>query len=358
MLWKSMTGNATNGKAGMAPNVLILTVNFNAWDRTLAYLESVLRLDYPSFRVVVVDNGSSDGSIERIHGWARGKQAADIPPGAPGERLRPPLPKPLDIVHLDQANPLTGARLGLLELGENRGFAGGNNAVLRHVQGRQDVDFVWLLNNDTIVDSRALTHLVARLENDPEAGMAGSTVCRLARPDETQAQGGGTFFPWAGYSRLLGEGSTLAETSQQDPAAIEARLHFILGASCLVRRSFVERVGLLDESLFLYFEELDWARRGSAFRLAYAPESLVWHAEGASIGANNLRPGEKSALADFYFHRNRLLMVRRYYPWALPTALFSVGATLARRLLRGRQDRLPVVFKAVRDALRDRRTRP
>jgi GT2 family glycosyltransferase len=99
-----------------------------------------------------------------------------------------------------------------------------------------------------------------------------------------------------------------------DVAGIEARMNYVVGASMMARRTFIDRVGLMTEDYFLYYEELDWAERGRAlgFGLGYAANSVVYHKEGATIGTSHRR--KSSALAMRYLNRNRLLFTHRFYP--------------------------------------------
>ena len=94
-------------------------------------------------------------------------------------------------------------------------------------------------------------------------------------------------------------------------------MSYVTGAAMLVSRAFIENTGLMEEGYFLYFEELDWAARGRCrFRLGYAPDSIVVHKEGASIGS---KASGGSPLSMFYLFRNRIRFCRRFYPWFLPT---------------------------------------
>jgi hypothetical protein len=123
-------------------------------------------------------------------------------------------------------------------------------------------------------------------------------------------------------------------------------LDYVEAASVLVTRSFLETVGLMTEDYFLYFEEMDWTLRARGrFRFAYSPQSVVYHKEGGSIGASHKNRNLRSALADFYQARNRLVFTRRYLPWLLPSMCVSVTATAVHRLLSGRWQNAAAVVK-------------
>src|SRR6266550_3770056 len=145
------------------PRVHVLLVNYNGWRDTLECLETVFRLDYPDVRVIVCDNGSTDGSLERIQAWAEGTQPATIRHVTAHHALQgTPVRKPIPYALRDRAQaeggtlPDADARLVLVRLGENRGFTGGNNVGLRYLQTRGEPGLVWILNNDTVVESSSL----------------------------------------------------------------------------------------------------------------------------------------------------------------------------------------------------------
>ena len=120
----------------------------------------------------------------------------------------------------------------------------------------------------------------------------------------------------------------------------------------LVSRSFLDQVGLMREDYFLYFEELDWAKRGRPqFELGIAPTSHVYHKEGASIGSSTSRE-KRSSLSERYLSRNRILFTRRYYPKSLPSVFFWVYAAAFLRLLKGDPQRASLLVKASGEGMR------
>jgi len=202
---------------------------------------------------------------------------------------------------------------------------------------------MWLLNNDTVVEPDALTALVHRLEARPRAGQCGSRLLRYRDPARIEALGGEHYVRWSGATRPLGAGHDSAE--RVDVRDIESRLSYVGGASLCVTRRFVERVGLIEESYFLYFEEIDWARRGgSRFTLAYAHDSVVYHKHGQSTGGDG--SPSRSLLADFFVQRNRLRFTRRHFPLSLPIVWANQLMMLVGRLVTGRSDRAALILRA------------
>ena len=336
---------AGTGPVPSAPRVYILLVNYGpGWD-TLECLESVLRLDYPNYQVVLCDNGPPPGFSGLLRAWAAGRLELLLSASESGRpACFPAVPKPVSIVCHGAADLEAGrisvaspGSLVLITSGSNRGFAGGSNLAMRYAELCGDADYFWLLNNDTVVASDALSALVRCAESDVCIGLCGSTLIDYARPERIQARGGGRYDPWVGRTELAGRGKLLSEPWDEEPS-----LDFIHGASALVRRRFVEEVGRLDERYFLYFEELDWARRARGrFRLAHAGASRVWHKDGGAASA----PEKRSIEADYHGIRSRLLFTRRYHPAALPTVYLGLLFALVNRARRGQWARIGMILR-------------
>jgi GT2 family glycosyltransferase len=288
------------------PKVYVITLNWNRADDTIACVESLLRLDYPRFEIVICDNASREESVNALHRW--GAQHG----GAFSERVA--------------AEPVSKAMgdtksITLIHTGGNLGYAGGMNVGIRFAIARDDYDFVWVLNNDTEVAASALSELVQRVRSDERIGICGSSLVYYNDRQKVQAYGGSSYVPWRARSKAIGAFSTFASIPA-DPAGVESQMAYVIGASMLVSRRYIEKVGLMDESYFLYSEEHDWAQRGRPlFRLGYAPESIVYHKHGATIGTN---PSGGSALSLFYLYRNKILFAARHHPALLPTVVASV----------------------------------
>ncbi len=327
------------------PKTYVLLLNWRGWRDTIECLESVFRQEYPSYRVVVCDNDSGNGSLERIAAWARGELESPVPAGPPLRRLcSPAVPKPIRYVDLTREEAERGegedAPLVLIQTGANLGYAGGNNVGIRYVRARGDGSYVWLLNNDTVIHPRALQSMVQTAEEDPDVGMVGSRLLYYDDPERIQAIAGGTVVRWSGLTRHLGADQTDLERWSD---VVEP--DYITGASMLVRDALLESVGLLDERYFLYSEEVDWCLRARerGWRLVYSPGSTVWHKGGQSVQY-------KSPLHDYHVLRGMLLLVRRFHPGLLPVALlYSLYRCLAPKVVRLQYARFRAVLRAYRD---------
>ena len=327
--------NPVQPSGAALPRVYIVLLNWNGWKDTIACLESLSRLDYANARWVVCDNGSTDDSVSRLRDWAAAT-------GTASGRL--------SAVEMEREAALAGGVLGsdallaLIQTGANLGFAGGCNVGIAYTMARGDADYVWLLNNDTVVDAQALSALVTRASEPDGPGIVGSTLCYLDAPERVQSLGGGTFNPVRAMTRHIADGEARRELSATEARQVEATMDYVVGASMLVSRRFLDRVGLMQDDYFLYFEEIDWAERARridpTLTLGFASRSVVFHKVGASAGTHS-----RSLLSLRYLTANRLRFVKRFYRSYLPMARLSVLWEGTKALLKGRFSEARLVLR-------------
>lgn len=206
----------------------------------------------------------------------------------------------------------------------NLGFAGGVNACIARTP---EAGGWWILNPDTEPAPEALSAMVEKLSDQS----CDATGCVLRLPNGTNQAYGGRWSPWWGLAVSLGWGTPWS--TAVDAADIERRQNYLLGASILASRRFVEVAGLLREDYFLYCEEIEWCARATAkgLRLGFAPEAVVLHRGGTTTGSSNW-----SRLAIYLGERNKLLLIRDRFPQCLPVAAVTVPFVLLLRCLRRR----------------------
>lgn len=274
------------------PNVWIIIVNWNGREITLDCLDSLHHSTYRNQHVLVVDNASTDGSVEQIR-----KLFPDVE---------------------------------VLALPENRRFAGGNNTGIRHALDR-GAELLLLLNNDTTVDPGFLEPLVARLASDPSAGIVAPKIFYHAQPDRLWYAGGSISF-WTGSMRHLGIRED--DNGQYDTPG---ETDYASGCCFLTRAKLVAEIGLLDESYYMYTEDADWCMRArrAGYRVMYEPKARVWHRLSVSAGGHlSWYKLKNKACSNFRFF---LRYARPYqwltFPWM---AVLSNGASAVRYLLQRR----------------------
>lgn len=295
----------------MQCSVAVVLLNYRGAADTLACVDSLSASTQPIKYLIIVDNASPDDSWAELCAGLKLRE----------EQLRAVWSQwgagvgPFRVLHVDAGAPSYGdiqpSSVTLIRNTSNAGFAAGNNVGIRLALRDEGVQAVWLLNNDTEVDARALEHLVVASSTDPDVGLWGSTVLYFGDRGLVQALGGGVVST-SGDTRHVGAFTHRGNKGIAPDIAeqAESSLHYILGASMFATRPWLSLVGLLNERYFLYYEELDWATRGKKlFKLGYAPESLVFHKEGATIGT---APSGGSTLSIFHLNRSKVLFARQY----------------------------------------------
>lgn len=341
-------GNVPGERA--AP-VAVVLVNWNGAELCLDCLDTLLACDYPAFKVYVVDNDSSDDSVDRLRRWCeaptRPSQAVDFANVQRVSARGGPVPHAV----VDWRPGLAGhgrdgdPTVTLIRVGRNAGFAGGNNIGMCYA-GPDHFEYFWLLNTDTVVDRRALDHLVECAQSDPGLGMVGSTLRYHGAPDTVQALGGARFDSRRCLFEHIGHGWPV-DVAEQETQRARREMAYVVGASMLVSSRFVREVGPMQEDYFLYYEEVDWACRGMpAFRPGYAPRSHVYHKVGMSTAKSV--PLFSMRLA----YRNRIRFVARFMPDRLPAARRHLAWEMLRRLTKGEMRRASLIGQTLWDSHR------
>ena len=288
----TIPGAQRNGVAatGSEPKVVVVVLNWNLKDDLAECLASLDRATCPNRQVVVVDNASDDGSAEMV-------------------RSRFPA------VHL-------------IVNGQNLGFAAGNNVGLRYGLA-QETPYLLMLNNDTAVAADMLTRLVAAAEAEQALGILGPQILYYGTEDRVWYLGHRTY-RWLPVPRRIAP-----RLGMQAGDGDRIEVDYVSGCSMLIRREVLLRVGLLDEDLFMHYEDADLCRRAqqAGYRLACVPGARMWHK--VSRSSSQVKPAVRRLQA-----RNRVLFYRRYphgpHPWLTAAfVLITAGATMVRDLLRG-----------------------
>jgi GT2 family glycosyltransferase len=264
--------------------VVSIILNWNGAAHTAACLRSLARLEGVDHKPLVVDNGSTDGSVA----WLR----AEFP------------------------------ELWIVETGANLGFGGGVNRGIAAALSA-GADFLWLLNNDTTVAPDALRELVAALRGRPDAGLAASLIYHADRPDVIW-YAGSTLATTVGHLVHRGMGET--DRGQFDRVE---ESEFACACSLLVRSRTVADIGPLPTDYFLYWEDVAWSGMAAAagWKILFVPRSRVWHEAGASLTS---AAGPPQLLRIRYEVRNRILYHRRHRPRRLPSVAWDVVVNAAR----------------------------
>jgi GT2 family glycosyltransferase len=337
-----------------SPRVHIVILNWNGWQDTIECLESLLRIDYPNYQIVVCDNDSQNNSVENIVLWAEGKLNAEVDSSHSLSRLTQPfVEKPVEFVELNASDVAKATQINstislvIIRTGGNLGFAGGNNVGMRYALQQDQSDFVWMLNNDTVVEHDCLQKMVEHSSALTAQGVknsCGSVQCFYDDPNVIQALGGFGFNKWTGICTMT-LGRFLKRDEPIDHDAYRAQMDTIHGCSWLLPRSYLEEIGLMEEGYFLYYEEIDWTLRSrDTFAMTYAEDAFVYHKEGSSIGSKTMNRGA-SLLSEFYMNSNKFKVAKKFNPITVPTVWAALILQALNRIRQGQIKNALMLFK-------------
>lgn len=289
------------------PSIWAIVLNWNGWEDTLRCLASLRAQDYSNYRILIVDNGSSDESVERLR-------------------------------NADAAPPL-------LALSENLGFAGGMNRGMEYAVA-QGADFCLLVNNDAELAPDALRLLVEGARRHPEVGIVVPTIFQRI-PGAPIWYAGGSLSRWTGTARHWTR-----------PADRAISVSFGTGCCMLIRASLLPSVGTLNEDYFLYFEDVEYCdrMREAGYGILYEPQAKIWHAAGSSTGSHH----RKAPALDYYDVRNSLrFILERLRGFERISALVYLwGVRFPRKIVRilrsGQWENAKAVLLGLRHGLENR----
>jgi hypothetical protein len=331
--------HALEGQASSA-RICVIVLNWNGWRDTVECLESLRRLSQRDVQTIVVDNGSTNDSCKRLLEWAEAHCEGEA--FCDGHDADPPKQQ-------EDGSKVLLATPGLvvIETGVNGGYAAGNNVGIRWALANTDCEFLWILNNDCVVEPDSLSCMVKAMSEDSHAWICGATIRSYREHDRILMTGGARLSHVTFHSTPVVLGG-----DERTQKLVQKRLSYIVGACMLVRRSLFEKVGLLSEHYFLFFEESDLMERaGRDCRLAVAFDATVYHKEGSATGSVSAAR-HKSPLADYYSFRSRLLFVAAFYPHRLWLVWLELPVYVLSRLAVGKLANANGILRAGRDFLR------
>lgn len=313
--------------------VAIILVNYNNWEDTIECVNSILKSDYNDYKIIVVDNYSVNDSILKMKEYFTEAFS--------------------NCVLIKDTNEEVGfsfdsERINILCSKVNGGFSAGNNIGITYaIKHMSNLDYCWLLNNDTVILENTLGLLFFRSEElklDRKIGILGAKLLYYYTPNIIQSVGGM-------HNKYLCFSHSYLDGCMESEAYIsrDFKPDFIVGASMFVRMDFIKDVGLLCEDYFLYFEELDWITRGQrkGWDIDSELSAKVFHKEGGAT-TNNRLPSET---ADLCMITNRILFTSKFYKAYLFTVIPVTFLSVLNRIRRGHFVRAFRLFIAIHKML-------
>ncbi len=327
----------------MTFSACISILNWNNSEDTIRCVESVINLIIPDslcLYVILIDNCSTDNSTQNIKKWYEEKQLS----------LNTVFIKDYPETNLafgcinQSTNLATGVHHVMLVNSFNSGYAGGNNLGIRFAQYIMS-KYIWILNNDTWVDTLSFTSLIESSYLCNDNCIQGSTILE-PNSSVIQCAGGCTFNKYFTYGRQILKGTDIAILDETDINLINDQIDYISGCSLFLPVDILNKVGLLEEKYFLYFEEVDFCIRAIrlGFKLKYVSESIIWHKEGSTINNSN-DYAKKSLVSERYNLQGRFIFNKKFFPYIIPITFLTLIIIFFNRLRRLQFSNAGVVAK-------------
>jgi GT2 family glycosyltransferase len=259
-------------------SIAIIILNWNGKYDTCECIESVQKLNYSNYKIIIVDNGSEDDSVRFLR-----QKYSD---------------------------------LLIIENGANLGYAEGNNRAIEYAIDRQ-FDYILLLNNDAIVDSQILNSFIDVSKSHPNAGIFGAKIYYFNEPQKIWFAGGKISPDLITGHEGIGEIDDGVSWEEVMP------IDYACGCALFFKSDVVKKIGLLEKKFFLMWEETDFCckARRAGFECLFVPKALVWHKISASF-----KGGDEGYLQQYFMVRNRLLWIER-------NISFNLRLTFYRRVM-------------------------
>ena len=337
----------------MEQKVSIIILNWNGWKDTIECLESIYKIDYPNYDIIVVDNGSEDESIDMIRKYAAGDLEIESNFFEFNQHNKPIKILEYTNIELESLsnmktrfnnlypnNIYPNNKLILIKNDHNSGFSEGNNIGMKFSLEILNPDYILLLNNDTVVDKHFLTELISFANNDPNIGIVGPKVSYYDNPDK---------IAYIGHNVDLCNGKISNPNVKNGSSLV--KIDFVVGCGLLIKKIVIKDIGMLDPNYFLYYEDVDWClrARNSGYEIVYVPKSKIWH----KIPLEEVR----SLNSYYYGNRNSFLLIKKnlnsvnllscYIRLTFNKSILSLFL-----LIKGNKKASFAVFKAIYDGLK------
>lgn len=281
--------------------VSIIVLAYNQLKVTCEFIDSARSLEYPNYEIIMVDNASKEDPTSII-------------------QSRYP-------------------EVRLIRNQVNLGFSGGNNVGINAARG----DYFLIINNDTEVVPDLIERMLEPFGKDARVGVVSPKIRYHSHPHIIQYAGYTEMNPFTGRNKTIG--LMEEDKGQFDTPGHTAYAH---GAAMMVKREIVEKVGLMPDIFFIYYEELDWSAqiRRAGYQVYYQPTALIFHKESATAG-------KESPMKVYFHNRNRILFMRRntnafqFMLFLLFYLVFAVPKNIIKYALKGQLEHLRNFFKGL-----------
>lgn len=277
--------------------VYICILMWNNSIDTIACIRSLQQLDYKNRRIVLIDNNSEKPYLDEVKSDLIDNDTTFF-----------------DIFidngvfsNTNNLMPIDDNSVIILNNDRNAGYGSGNNIGIDYSLAQPDCEFIWILNNDTLLERNALSEIVGFCKKNDDIAICGSKL--IYYPSDNEIQGvAGKYHKWTVST------SHIKEVAPVTPDAKAETFDYVIGASMLIKRHLFDKIETFDPKFFLYFEELDLCIRArkAGFNIGTCEASVVYHKESATIG------DQRSYFSMFHFYRSLNIFLRKHYPLFVP----------------------------------------
>lgn len=303
----------------LSTHTSIVVLNYNGTQNTIMCVNSLLQLNTQNTRIniIIVDNLSQDEEVKNLSEFYN-------------------------------STKLTNDNITLILNDNNAGFAGGMNIGVKHGITNYDSDFYWLINNDLTVDKNSLNSLINfyNQNTDINVGIIGSKIMNFSDnlENNTIQSVGAELLKNTGNLRTV---DVTEVNTIKDQKLMNQRLFSVPGCAFFITKELINKIGLLEDKYFLYFEEFDYSLRAiqAGFYTLSCFESILYHKSGASTGEGN-------RITFYYMTRSRIAFYKKFLPFNLLTVLpFQIYQVCLKPLIKLKFQILSWTSKGIIDGL-------
>lgn len=285
--------------------VAVILINYNTFVHTQKCIESLQKTENCLLKIIVVDNASHPEEVKNLRGLCK-----------------------------------TQENVTLIELDDNGGFATGNNAGIRCAL-HLGVDYILLLNNDTVVNESTISKLIEPFDIIPELGMTSGKIYYYDNPQMLWYDGGK-------YDPILARTEQYHYRKEIEfPNTLPITVNYISGCCMCIKKKVLDQVGGLSEEYFMYEEDVDYCIRlqMKGYSLLYVPEALIWHKEAASSSS-------VPEFKQYYMIRNKFFLIKKFWKFPVNLVAYTYAILTVINRIRKKEYKIRIAKDAIIDFLK------
>jgi GT2 family glycosyltransferase len=300
----------------MNKTVFISLVMWKRWEDTIECIESLLKQDYKNFKIILIDNASPDNSVEKVIRYLNREIHPHIPEHTLLKNFITPVgTSKIDYTVISEENFTSLSEsmptVTIVRNSENYGYGKAMNQTMKLLGKAEFNGYIWILNNDTIMPTNALSALVNDLESDTQNGMSGSVMFYYDDPEILQCAGGAKFYPQFGAAKMIGKNKTKEFLQTTSKETLVSLSNYLPGTAVLISKECIASRCLFDDKNFhMYAEDIDlsFQVRNKGWKISVAKESVVYHKEGKSTAG-------KKEMFFYLYNRGNTIFIKKYFPF-------------------------------------------